>query len=200
MKGAITNTWSYTAAASFTAVRSMLGAEIPNNDGVFRAIRFIAPPGTIANALPPAACAARGLTGFRILDCCLGALAALYPDRVPAAYEGGNTGITIGGYDDRRRPYINVDFLSGAWGGRPWADGIEGTTNMFANMAGFPIEVIEADHPLEVLGRRIVPDSRANSPSRLPTKSAPQANWPSVSPPSTREPTALPPHPPSSWK
>ncbi len=159
VKGAINNTWSYTAAASFTAVKSVLAAEMPNNDGVFRAIRVIAPPGTIANALPPAACAARGLTGFRMLDCCLGALAALYPDRVPAASEGGNTGITIGGYDSERRPFIYVDFLSGSWGGRPWADGLEGNTNMFANMASFPIEVIEADNPLEVLAWRIVPDS-----------------------------------------
>ncbi len=159
VKGAINNTWSYTAAASFTAVKSVLAAEMPNNDGVFRAIRVIAPRGTIANALPPAACAARGLTGFRMLDCCLGALAALYPDRVPAASEGGNTGITIGGYDSERRPFIYVDFLSGSWGGRPWADGLEGNTNMFANMASFPIEVIEADNPLEVLAWRIVPDS-----------------------------------------
>ncbi|MDA8050074.1 MAG: hydantoinase B/oxoprolinase family protein [Rhodospirillales bacterium] len=159
VKGAINNTFSYTAAASFTAAKSVLATDMPNNDGVFRAIRVIAPPGTIANALPPAACAARGLTGFRMLDCCLGALALLYPDRVPAASEGGNTGITIGGSDAAGRAFIYVDFLSGSWGGRPWADGLEGNTNMFANMASFPIEVIEAENPLEVLDYGIVPDS-----------------------------------------
>ena len=40
-----------------------------------------------------------------------------------AAGEGGNTGVTIGGYDQQLRPFIYVDFLSGCWGGRPWADG-----------------------------------------------------------------------------
>ncbi len=65
VKGAINNTWSYTAAASFTAAKSVLSINMPNNDGVFRPISVIAPPGTIMNALPPAACAARGLTGFR---------------------------------------------------------------------------------------------------------------------------------------
>ena len=159
VKGAINNTWSWTAAASYTAVKSVLSINMPNNDGVFRAIEVIAPPGTIANALPPAACAARGLTGFRMVDCCFGALAMLYPDRVFAASEGGNTGITIGGYDAERRPFIYVDFLSGAWGGRPWADGLEGNTNMFANMASFSIEVIEAENPLEVLDYGIVPDT-----------------------------------------
>ena len=159
VKGAINNTWSYTAAASFTAAKSVLSVNMPNNDGVFRPITVIAPAGTIMNALPPAACAARGLTGFRAADCCFGALAQLYPARVFAASEGGNTGITIGGYDAGRRPYIYVDFLSGAWGARPWADGLDGNTSMFANMASFSVEVIEAENPLEVLDYEMVPDT-----------------------------------------
>ena len=159
VKGAINNTWSYTAAASFTAAKSVLSVNMPNNDGVFRAISVIAPPGTIMNALPPAACAARGLTGFRATDCAFGALAKLYPDRVFAAGDGGNTGITVGGYDRDRKGFIYVDFLSGAWGARPWADGLEGNTTMFANMASFSVEVIEAENPLEVLDYGFVPDT-----------------------------------------
>jgi N-methylhydantoinase B len=159
VKGAINNTWSYTAAASFTAAKCILRENMPNNDGVFRCIEVIAPPGTITNGVLPAACAARGLTGFRCADAAFGALAMLYPDRVFAASDGGNTGITIGGYDAERKPFIYVDFLSGAWGARPWADGLEGNTNMFANMASFSIEVIEAENPLEVLDYEMLPDT-----------------------------------------
>jgi N-methylhydantoinase B len=159
VKGAINNTWSYTAAMSFTAVKSVLSINMPNNDGVFRPIKVIAPPGTITNGKLPAACAARGLTGFRGVDCCFGALAQLYPDRVYAASDGGNTGITIGGYDKDLRPFIYVDFLSGCWGARPWADGLDGNTSMFANMASFSVEVIEAENPLEVLDYEFVPDT-----------------------------------------
>lgn len=159
VKGAINNTWSYTAAMSFTAVKSVLSINMPNNDGVFRAIKVIAPPGTITNGKLPAACAARGLTGFRGADCAFGALAKLYPDRVFAASDGGNTGLTIGGYDKELHPFIYVDFISGAWGGRPWADGLDGNTCMFANMASFSVEVIEAENPLEVLDYEFVPDT-----------------------------------------
>ncbi len=159
VKGAINNTWSYTAAASFTAAKCILRENMPNNDGVFRCIEVIAPPGTVTNGVLPAACAARGLTGFRCADAAFGALAMLYPDRVFAASDGGNTGITIGGYDADRKPFIYVDFLSGAWGARPWADGLEGNTNMFANMASFSIEVIEAENPLEVLDYEMLPDT-----------------------------------------
>jgi N-methylhydantoinase B len=159
VKGAINNTLSYTQAMSFTAVKSVLSINMPNNDGVFRPITVIAPLGTITHGVLPAACAARGLTGFRGADCAFGALAQLYPDKVFAASDGGNTGLTIGGYDADRKPFIYVDFISGAWGGRPWADGLDGNTTMFANMASFSVEVIEAENPLEVLDYEFVPDT-----------------------------------------
>ncbi len=159
VKGAINNTLSYTAAMSFTAVKSVLSINMPNNDGVFRPIKIIAPLGTITHGKLPAACAARGLTGFRGTDCAFGALAQLYPDRVFAASDGGNTGLTIGGYDKDLTPFIYVDFISGAWGARPWADGLDGNTCMFANMASFSVEVIEAENPLEVLDYEFVPDT-----------------------------------------
>ena len=159
VKGAINNTWSYTAGASYCAAKCVMSINMANNDGVFRAIEVIAPEGTVTNALPPAACAARGLTGFRAADCAFGALAQLYPHLVFAGSDGGNTGITIGGTDAERKPYIYVDFLSGAWGGRPTRDGLDGNTNMFANMASFSVEVIEADNPLEVLDYEMVPDT-----------------------------------------
>ena len=82
----------------------------------------------------------------------------MLPDKVFAASEGGNTGITIGGYDAERRPFIYVDFTCGAWGGRPWADGLDGNANMFANMASHSVEVTEAEQPIEILAYEFVPD------------------------------------------
>jgi N-methylhydantoinase B len=158
VKGAINNTLSFTKAASYTAIRSVLPADIPNNEGVFRAIEVKAPPGTIANGVLPAACAARGLTGFRMVDCAFGCLAMMLPDKVFAASDGGNTGISIGGYHADRSPFIYVDFTCGAWGGRPWADGLDGNSNMFANMASHSVEVTEAEQPIRIEAYEFVPD------------------------------------------
>jgi N-methylhydantoinase B len=158
VKGAINNTLSFTKAASYTGVRSVLPPGIPNNEGVFRAIEVICPPGTVGNGVLPAACAARGLTGFRMTDCMFGALAMMLPDRVKAAGDGGNTGVSIGGYYADRRPFIYVDFTCGAWGARPWADGLDGNSHMFANMASHSIEVTEAEHPISLLAYEFVPD------------------------------------------
>ena len=66
----------------------------------------------------PAACGARGITGFRVMDAVPGALAQAVPDRVPADGEGGNTIISLGGDDRAGRPFIYVDMFSGARGAR----------------------------------------------------------------------------------
>ena len=158
VRGAINNTLSFTKAASYCGIRSILPGNIPNNEGVFRVIEVTAPSGTIANNVLPAACAARGLTGFRMLDCMFGALAMMLPNNSCAAGDGGNTCVTIGGYDDDRKPFIFVDFSCGTWGGRPWADGLSGNSNMFANMAAQPVEVIEAEQPIEILSFELVAD------------------------------------------
>jgi len=158
VKGAINNTLSFTKAAVYCCVRSVLPQGIPNNEGVFRAIKVTAPAGTIANMVLPGACAARGLTGFRMLDCCFGALAMMLPDKVFAASDGGNTGISIGGYDNDRNPFIYVDFTCGTWGGRPFADGLDGNSNMGANMASTSVEITEAEHPIEILSYEFIPD------------------------------------------
>ena len=158
VKGAINNTLSFTKAASYTGVRSVLPQGIPNNEGVFRAIEVICPPGTVGNGVLPAACAARGLTGFRMTDCMFGALAMMLPERVKAAGDGGNTGVSIGGYDAERKPFIYVDFTCGAWGARPWADGLDGNSHMFANMASHSVEVTETEQPMQFLAYEFVPD------------------------------------------
>lgn len=158
VKGAINNTFSFTKAASYCAVRSVLPQNIPSNEGVYRAIEVICPEGTIGNGVLPAACAARGLTGFRMTDCMFGALALMLPDKVTAAGDGGNTGVSIGGYDERRKPFIYVDFTCGAWGGSPWADGLNGNSHMMANMASQSIEVTEAEMPLVVTAYEFVTD------------------------------------------
>src|SRR5579864_2368093 len=159
VKGAINNTLSYTKSASYCAIRSILPQNIPTNEGVFRAIEVTAPEGTIANMVLPGACAARGLTGFRMVDCMFGALAKMLPDRVFAASDGGNTGVSIGGYHADRSPFIYVDFTCCAWGGRPDSDGLDGNSNIYANMASQPIEVTESEQPLQITAYEFIQDA-----------------------------------------
>jgi N-methylhydantoinase B len=159
VKGAINNTLSYTKSASYCAIRSILPQNIPTNEGVFRVIAVTAPSGTIANMELPGACAARGLTGFRMVDCMFGALAKMLPSEVFAASDGGNTGLSIGGWHADRTPFIYVDFTCCAWGARPYADGLDGNSHIYANMASQPIEVTESEQPLQITAYEFIQDA-----------------------------------------
>jgi N-methylhydantoinase B len=159
VKAALNSTLSFTKSCTYLSVRSVLEHGIPNNAGVFRCIEVRAPEASVVNPVLPAACAARALTGYRILDVMMGALAQIVPHKVPAAGEGGNTVVCIGGYQGNREPFIIVDMICGAWGGRPDKDGIEAVTNPSQNMSNTPVEVLEAQHPIRIDEYAFVPDS-----------------------------------------
>ncbi|MDA1099909.1 MAG: hydantoinase B/oxoprolinase family protein [Proteobacteria bacterium] len=151
VKGAINCTLSYTKSSTYLGIRCALGREVPNNAGVYRCITVTAAEGTILNPRMPAAVAARALTGYRVVDAVLGALAEIAPDRVMAAGEGGNTVVCFGGYEgDSQIPFILVDMINGAWGGRASKDGIEGVTNPSQNMSNMPVETLEARYPIRI--------------------------------------------------
>ncbi|WP_398500664.1 hydantoinase B/oxoprolinase family protein, partial [Variovorax sp.] len=97
VRAAINSTLSYTKSCTYLSVRCALKGDVPNNAGVFRCIEVHVPEGTVLNPIEPAAVAARALTGYRVFDAMLGALAQVVPDRIPAAGEGGNTVVCLSG-------------------------------------------------------------------------------------------------------
>jgi N-methylhydantoinase B len=160
VKGAINSTLSFAKSAAYLTIRCALGQDVPNNAGVYRCITIKAPKGSILNPEIPAAVAARALTGYRVVDTVMGALAQIVPERVVAAGEGGNTVIAFGGTDaETREPFILVDMINGAWGGRFNADGIEGITNPSQNMSNMPVETLEDRFPILVEQYSFRPDS-----------------------------------------
>ena len=151
VRGAINATFSFTKSSAYLSIRCALSQDVPNNAGVYRAITVKAPKHSILNPDMPAPVAARALTGYRVVDAVLGALAQIAPDKIMAAGEGGNTVIAIGGYDRATgEPFILVDMINGAWGGRSNKDGVEGITNPAQNMSNLPIETLEARYPLRM--------------------------------------------------
>ena len=159
VRGAINATKSYTHSCTYLSVRCALTGDVPNNAGVFRCIKVVVPDGSVLNPLPPAPVAARALTGYRICDAMFGALAQIVPDRIPAAGEGGNTVVCLAGTKPNREPFIIVDMVCGAWGGRPDKDGIEAITNPSQNLSNTPVETLEAQHPVRVEEYSLIPDS-----------------------------------------
>ena len=82
-----------------------------------RPVKLIVPRGTILNPEHPAACAARGVMGYRVFDAIMGALAQVVPEHVIAACEGGPTLFSIGGRQNGK-PFVLTEVMVGTWGAR----------------------------------------------------------------------------------
>jgi N-methylhydantoinase B len=160
VRGAINCPIPFTKAAGYLAVKCVLDADIPNFEGFTRPIRTIAPEGCIVNPRPPAACAARALMGWRMLDTLFGALGKILPDRVPAAGEGGVTFPVIAGRHEGRA-FVCTETLAGAGGALAWRDGEHGIPNPGGNMTNQPVEMIEAQFPVRITRYGLVENSGA---------------------------------------
>ena len=156
--GGINTPIPFTKACVYTALRSVMTADIPNCHGFTRPIHVTAPLGTVVNSVHPAPTGARGITGYRTIDCMFGALAQALPDRVTADGTGGSTLPGFGGYD-RGVPFVFAETFMGTWGAAATHDGQEGVPHMGANQSNVPIEMIEANLPLRIRQYGIASDT-----------------------------------------
>ncbi|UKD51295.1 hydantoinase B/oxoprolinase family protein [Amycolatopsis sp. FU40] len=156
---ALNATESFTRSAAYAALQGVLASDIPANSGFYRPFSFVIPEASILNGQRPAARGARGLVGFRIIDAVLGALAPVFPDRVPAAGEGGPDGIAIGLVGPDGESMVLWDPLAGAWGARPDRDGVDGISSLGANLTNTPVEELERSGHLRIDGYGYLPDS-----------------------------------------
>ena len=75
-----------------------------------------------------------------------------------AGGEGGPTLLSIGGRH-KHKAFVLTEVMVGNWGARATKDGIEGISNPAANLSNQPVELIEAELPLEINHYALVPDS-----------------------------------------
>lgn len=158
VKGAINGPMPATKSMAYVGIRAAIDVEIPGFAGFMRPIRVSAPPGTIVNPVLPAACAARGIICFRMLDTLLGALNKIDGSQIPALGEGGPSVVSFSGWRDGKA-WLITDGILGSWGGRSAIDGVEGISNPGVNLSNQPIELIEARLPIRLLHYGFATDS-----------------------------------------
>ncbi|MFE6742648.1 hydantoinase B/oxoprolinase family protein [Streptomyces tubercidicus] len=156
---ALNATASFTRSASYAAIQGALGSDIPANSGFYRPFTFVIPEASILNGQRPSARGARGLVAYRIIDTVLGALAPVFPHRVPAAGDGGPDSVAIGITEHDGSSVVLWDILCGAWGARPDRDGVDGISPLGANLANTPVEELEQSGHLRIDGYGYLPDT-----------------------------------------
>jgi N-methylhydantoinase B len=143
--------YGVTLSGVYYAIRALLGADIPMNDGVFRPIEVHVPAGTLLNPDRPAPVSAGNVeTSMRNADLVLAALAYLAPGRVPAQSGGSMNNVMMGGVDERGTPWAFYETNGCGMGARPAQDGVDAIQAHMTNTLNTPIEVLERTFPLRV--------------------------------------------------
>jgi N-methylhydantoinase B/oxoprolinase/acetone carboxylase alpha subunit len=161
--GPINVTYVATAAAGCTAVLQSIGArDVPLNQGCFKPIKVIAPPGTVVNPVFPAPSVAGNTEGQpRVISAIQGALAQAIPDRVPAPEGGTACNLLLGGvHPNTGEYYTQYQLDGGGWGGGKGRDGNSAQCIAHGStIRTTPVEIFESRFPLRTLCYKLRPDS-----------------------------------------
>ncbi|ESZ30826.1 hydantoinase B/oxoprolinase family protein [Mesorhizobium sp. L2C066B000] len=151
VKGNFNLTYNATQSAICYSLKALLDSEVPTNQGIFDAIDIVAPEGSFVNCVAPAAVAMRANSCQRVVDCVLGALAPVVPEKVIGAANGANTSAVFTGTDPRTgKMYVYLETLGGGMGARATRDGKDGVQVHITNTSNLPVEAIELEYPLRV--------------------------------------------------
>ena len=158
--GALNPNYWFTASCTYAAIRSVLPANMPNNAGFYRPITVIAPEGCFVNPRFPAPLGARGQGGHRVRMVVMGALAMLLPERMPACAGGSEFGVVIAGGGPQGRSFMFHEFhnMTGH-GASPDHDGQDAGPWCLGNLANVPVEVAEAEAPVQIEEYAFLPDT-----------------------------------------
>ncbi len=154
-------TYGVAASAVYSAVLQLVDNDIPHNDGVYRPITVIAPPGTVTNVIEPGASVAGNTeTHPRLWAIVLGALAQAAPERAAAATGGTSSNFLFGGtHPDTGQYYVHYHLEGVGWGGRADADGNSNQVVPNGNCPNTPVEVFETRYPWVQTAYRLRRDS-----------------------------------------
>lgn len=162
-KGAMNSSRAVTISSAVVHMK-MIFPHIPMNQGVFRAIDFVLPQGTLLSAIFPApvsGCAAGVYPA--VGDLILKAFIQLVPERCMAG-PTGLLNIVMGGQDTRPgqhgEDWVMYLWLEGGWGGRPARkDNAVAMTTFATTATNQPVELQERLYPVRFDCYRIEPDS-----------------------------------------
>ena len=136
--------------------------DLPINDGQFRALDIILPPGRVVSALKPAAMRMWMTYPMTIIDNIFKALAPAIPEHIIA---GHHADLVVGRVNGRRPRddsfYIYLGgLIGGGWGAKHNGDGCNATIAMNdGDTHNGPSEQVEAKYPLLVERYALRPDS-----------------------------------------
>ncbi|HWE04731.1 MAG TPA: hydantoinase B/oxoprolinase family protein [Tepidisphaeraceae bacterium] len=133
-------------SAVYYCFACLVEENVPLNGGSFRNIDVITRPGSVVDAVYPAAVVAGNTeTSQRIVDVVFGALAQAMPGRIPAASCGTMNSLALGGAG-----WTYYETIPGGSGAGPGFNGESCVQCHMTNTLNTPAEALELQYPLRV--------------------------------------------------
>ncbi len=156
--GSINCVPNITFADTYYPLKCSLASQVPNNEGLFRALTVSAPVGSVFNTTMPSAVRSRSKSSFHIHVAIYGALAQVMPDRIQAG-SGSFWAMTMHGIHPDDGGVFNVHILpNGGKGATARTDGLP-TIAFPYNGTVTPAEIVENQAPVLIDHKRLVTDS-----------------------------------------
>jgi len=137
-------------SAARLALKYLVAPNVMANDGCFRPLRVVLPPGKLISAQEPAAMSWWQTPILTVIDTILLAMSKAAPIRIPAGHYSDISAMLLTGWDPAaRRHYTNIEPVAGGWGARPHGDGPSATYTIgHGDTFNIPIEVLETRYPM----------------------------------------------------
>jgi N-methylhydantoinase B len=136
--------------------------DYPINDGAFRSLKVIIPPGRIVSATRPAPMRLWMCFPMTIIDTIFKALQPAIPDRVIAGHHADLVAPSFHGFNPKTSEFFIGTFgpLGGGWGAKKTEDGVSATVCLNdGDTHNGPNEQAEAKYPIVVERFELIPDS-----------------------------------------
>jgi N-methylhydantoinase B len=136
--------------------------DYPINDGSFRSLKTIVPPGRVISATRPAPMRWWMTFPMTVVDTVFKALAPAIPERVIAGHHADLLIAAVHGIAPKSNEFFLGNFgpLGGGWGAKMSEDGVSGTVCINdGDTHNSPNEQSEAKFPLVIESYKLVPDS-----------------------------------------
>jgi N-methylhydantoinase B len=151
VRGPINCTRTRLHSATRSIFKAVTDPEFPVNDGWFRPLSVVCPPGTVFTAERPAPVSTYWETGAYACDLIWRALFDVLSDRLTAGHSLSVCGTIISGKDEENETFILVEPQAGGWGAGLNKDGENGLVVVGdGETYVMPVEVCEARYPLLV--------------------------------------------------
>jgi N-methylhydantoinase B len=129
----------------------LAGEEVPANAGALRPATILTRPGTVVDAVEPAAVAAGNVeTSQRLVDVVLQAFSRLAPERVPAASYGSMNNVLIGSVAGATPAWVYYETVGGGHGASALGPGASAMQAHMTNTLNTPVEALELAYGMRI--------------------------------------------------